>query len=79
MVENCLLYLYADDSALFLPVCYNDNTETSSERLQTDLDRPSTWSNVWKLDFKASTSLVHPENLIRSTVPKFASRRHPKG
>jgi hypothetical protein len=37
---------------------YNDNTETSPERLQSDLDRQPTWSNVWKLvnDFKASKS-----------------------
>jgi hypothetical protein len=31
IVENCLLYLYANDISLFLPVYYNDNTEASSE------------------------------------------------
>ncbi len=71
VVHNCLLYLYADDSSLFLPVD-RVNAHGSHLKLQDDLDRLFQWSMIWKLDFKAVKS---KEVVFRSRMRR--TRDHP--
>ncbi len=74
VIENCELYMYADDCSLFLPADPSDLL-TSTRLLQDDLDRLSDWSNTWKLDFKAEKSMEVIFRSTRQTVPGF-SRLH---
>ena len=48
--------MYADDCSLFLPVSSNDSSNASTIKIQNDLNRLASWSNRWKLFFKADKS-----------------------
>jgi hypothetical protein len=56
VVKHCKLYLYADESALFLPVNGNIDVSISQDLLQSDLNCIADWSGTWKLHFKGSKS-----------------------
>ena len=71
-VENCRIYLYADDCALFLSM--DESSAYNSHLLiQNDLDRMSHWSRTWKLYFKASKS---KEILFKSPLKHYAPLPH---
>jgi hypothetical protein len=89
VVLHCKLYLYADDSALFLPINRNLDVGISKELLQSDLNRMNAWSNTWKLNFKGSKSkevlfksplrphLPFPDLLLNNEpIPKGDSHKH---
>jgi hypothetical protein len=56
VVENCILFLYADDNSLFIPVDPNVGSVEVGNLIQSDLNCLSHWSGTWKLDFQASKS-----------------------
>ena len=67
MLYNIALYLYADDSSLFLPVSRSEDFRVCHERMQSDLDRMSHWVHTWKLRFKAIKSkevVFRPSHLV---------------
>ncbi len=57
VIRNCTLFLYADDSSLFLPVPRNIDPNIYHTMLQDDLNNMNKWSNIWKLKFKGSKSM----------------------
>ena len=71
VVENCVLFLYADDSSLFLPVHYSQDVLNASNLIQNDLNHMEIWAQKWKMKFKASKSV----EVIFGT--KRGPRNHP--
>jgi hypothetical protein len=52
-VQNCMLYLYADDCSIFCQVDPHSNPAVAHDLIQSDLNRLTLWATLCKLDFKA--------------------------
>jgi hypothetical protein len=72
-IQNCTLYLYADDWSLFLPVGYNETIPRLTHLIQSDLNRLERWSEKWKLKFKASKSKEVIFHSVSRTVRNFGN------
>jgi hypothetical protein len=56
VIEHCILYLYADDSSLFIPVKRDEDVQIAHDLLLRDLGNMSRWAYKWKMFFKACNS-----------------------
>ena len=50
-IKNCNIRLFADDTCLFLEV---DDREEAANKINSDLESMSNWSNQWLVNFSAS-------------------------
>ncbi len=89
VVEFCSIYLYADDTCLFLPVGKDDDLQAAHRRLQSDLQNLSLWADKWKMTFKAQKSneiifrsnrncrRIHPNIYISGDmIPRNSFHKH---
>ncbi len=89
VVKHCSLYLYADDSCLFLPVGKDDDIQIVQTLLQSDLERMTIWADKWKMTFKAGKCTeiifvsgrqrqrIHPNVFIKSDmIPRVSHHKH---
>jgi hypothetical protein len=68
VVEHCLLYLYADDCSLFLPVGRNEDIQRSNDLIQSDLDRMYQWTTKC---YKKSRSYFFFSKITTKRSSKF--------